>query len=237
MSRVNVSRNIHIIIVAAGSGSRFGSALPKQFCELDGRPVLMHTIDAFRTALPESSIAVVISQDMKDLWLQLCELHSFDSPRIVFGGPTRWASVANALAGPACPCDSRSIIMVHDGARPLIDGTTLRRICEGFDATADGVLPTVALSDSVRQIDADGRSHALDRSSLRAVQTPQAFRADKLHDAYRQPYRPTFTDDASVMESAGYTSLRLVEGSTENIKITNPDDIAIASLILSHRDR
>ncbi len=232
-----MTRNIHIIIVAAGSGSRFGSALPKQFCELDGRPVLMHTIDAFRTALPESSIAVVISQDMKDLWLQLCELHSFDSPRIVFGGPTRWASVANALAGPACPCDSRSIIMVHDGARPLIDSATLRRICEGFNAATDGVLPTVALSDSVRQIDAEGHSHALDRNSLRAVQTPQAFRADKLHDAYRQPYRPTFTDDASVMESAGYTSLRLVEGSTENIKITNPDDIAIASLILSHKDR
>ena len=232
-----MTRNIHIIIVAAGSGSRFGSALPKQFCELDGRPVLMHTIDAFRTALPESSIAVVISQDMKDLWLQLCELHSFDSPRIVFGGPTRWASVANALAGPACPCDSRSIIMVHDGARPLIDSATLRRICEGFNAATDGVLPTVALSDSVRQIDAEGHSHALDRNSLRAVQTPQAFRADKLHDAYRQPYRPTFTDDASVMESAGYTTLRLVEGSTENIKITNPDDIAIASLILSHRNR
>lgn len=232
-----MTRNIHIIIVAAGSGSRFGSALPKQFCELDGRPVLMHTIDAFRTALPEVSIAVVISRDMKGLWLQLCERHSFDSPQIVFGGTTRWASVANALDEPTCPRDDSAIIMVHDGARPLIDGATLRRICDSFDTDPDGVLPSVALSDSVRQIDADNHSHALDRSSLKAVQTPQAFRADKLHDAYRQPYRPTFTDDASVMESAGYTTLRLVEGSTENIKITNPDDIAIASLILSHRDR
>lgn len=233
-----MSRNIHIIIVAAGSGSRFGSALPKQFCELEGRPVLMHTVDAFRTALPEASIAVVISPDMNDLWLQLCGKHGYVSPQIVFGGPTRWASVANALAEPSCPRGTNSIIMVHDGARPLIDSATLRRICNGFDsdANADGVLPAIALSDSIRQIDADGRNCALDRSCLRAVQTPQAFRADKLQDAYLQSYKPIFTDDASVMESAGYTNLHLVNGSPENIKITNPHDIAIASLIIRDRD-
>lgn len=229
---------IRIIIVAAGSGLRYGDPLPKQFCLLAGKPVVMHTVDAFRRILPEASITLVISRDMAAYWQNLCTGLSFESPKIVFGGSSRWESVRNAIIAAD---DNADLIMVHDAARPIIDPAMINRITEVFDISPDidGVIPVVAVTDSIRSVRPGVRySRSVDRNALRAVQTPQAFRAEKLAKAYKMPFRESFTDDASVMEAAGFSHINLVEGSTRNIKITNPGDIDIAALYLkaaSHR--
>ncbi len=227
-----MKRNITNIIVAAGRGSRFGADRPKQFCMLESRPVLMHTIERLRDALPDSDIIVVINRDMESLWKELCAEYQFISPTIVYGGNSRWQSVKNALSTIA-NADDR-IVTVHDGARPIISSEMIHRIIRGVE-DADGVIPVVPVTDSLRHVNTDGSSEAIDRSDFRAVQTPQAFRADRLIDAYSMPYSPLFTDDASVMEAAGYCNIRLVDGDTRNIKITNPADLEIASILLHQR--
>lgn len=228
---------IDIIIVAAGSGLRYGTPLPKQFCELKGKPVVMHTIEAFRRLLPEASITLVINSDMEVLWQNLCQRHSFASPATVYGGASRWESVRHAVT--ALPENEDGIIMVHDAVRPLIDKGIISRICEAMDSDpqADGVIPVTAVTDSLRRYDNNGGSRSIDRNRFVAVQTPQAFRSHLLHAAYQLPYEQSFTDDASVMEAAGFGNLRLVEGSTYNIKITNPGDIAYVSMLMDNASR
>jgi 2-C-methyl-D-erythritol 4-phosphate cytidylyltransferase len=123
------------------------------------------------------------------------------------------------------------VIAVHDGVRPLASGRLIARVLES--ARRDGAaIPVVPLNDSVRQLDGDGESHALDRSSLRAVQTPQAFDARLLLEAYKQPFDKTFTDDASVVERLGH-KVTLVEGEPHNLKITRPMDLALAQYLLN----
>lgn len=226
---------IDVIIVAAGSGLRFGAPLPKQFCLLAGRPVLMHTISAFHRFLPQADITLVISADMSDLWKNLCLEYDFLSPTTIAGGSTRWESIHNAVKWlyPDDITDNR-IVLVHDGVRPLIDNGTIKRLVKAINDNPDahGVIPSVNLTDSIRQIKNDGSSYALNRECLRAVQTPQVFRAKLLREAYSHPYKSSFTDDASVMEDAGYTNLILCEGSHTNIKITTPGDIDIAEILL-----
>lgn len=228
---VNNSDNpTHIIIVAAGSGSRYGADRPKQFCELLGRPVLMHTIEAMHRALPSAQITLVLALAMFDYWHELCHRHGFDSPDIIAGGATRWHSVRNALS--ALPDDA--IVMVHDGARPVVDAAMVARLSEA--ARIHGAaIPAVKVTDSLRVVDKQGNSHAVDRSAYRAVQTPQAFSAKLLKEAYQQPYSDRFTDDASVVEALGFIPA-LVDGDPHNIKITNPGDIALATVMLNSTD-
>lgn len=223
------AQHIYNIIVAAGSGSRFGAALPKQYCLMNGRPVLMHTIDNMRRALPESQILLVLNRDFVDYWAELCEKYSFISPKVVEGGDTRWQSVKNAID--KIPTDGQ-VITVHDGARPIVDPMMVERLIGALD-NAIGAIPVVSVTDSLRQINATG-SIPVDRSLYKAVQTPQAFHADKLVEAYSLPFDATFTDDASVLAALGY-DVALVEGDTYNIKITNPLDIEIAQLYLRQR--
>ena len=219
------------IIVAGGSGTRFGAQLPKQFLELKGRPILMHTIEAFGHCGDCSfDIVVTLPADQMDLWQQLCHKYGFDLPhRVVPGGETRWHSVKNALDS-IQDINDVDIIAVHDGVRPLVTVELIGRTIE--TARRDGAaIPVVTLNDSVRQVKGE-ISHALDRSTLRAVQTPQAFDARLLHDAYSLPYQPTFTDDASVVECAGHL-VTLVEGDPRNLKITRPMDLALAEYLLN----
>ncbi len=214
--------NYHII-VAAGSGSRYGAGLPKQFRPLWGRPVLMTTIERLREAAPDARIIVVLSAEMVDFWHELCQRHSFAVPvAIAHGGASRAESVRNALA--LISPDTAGWISVHDAARPMVTPAMFGRLLAALPG-ADGVIPAVAVTDSLRLVEADGSSRAVDRTLYRAVQTPQLFDARKLLHANRQPLRPEFTDDASVMEAAGYTALRLVEGDPRNIKITHAGDI------------
>ncbi len=223
--------SVDIIIVAAGSGLRYGAPLPKQYCELGGRPVVMHTINALRAAIPHARLTLVISSEMADLWQDFCLKHNFVSPAVVYGGSTRWESVRNALSAADRPAD---IVMVHDAVRPLVSRQLVDMLMDALssDPGVDGAIPAVAVTDSLRMQLGDGLSKSIDRSSMRAVQTPQAFRGYRLRQAYDLPYRDCFTDDASVMEAAGFGNLKLTEGSSHNIKITNPGDIAIAEVLM-----
>lgn len=223
-----------VIIVAAGSGSRYGSDLPKQFHNLCGRPVLAHTIDAFRSALPDARILLVLSPAMVPVWRQMCADNLIESPEIVSGGKTRWESVGNAIQELGDEAAS-AIVLVHDGARPLVTADVIRRAAACARNT-DGAIPAIPVTDSLRRLDSDEvSSEPVDRSAFRAVQTPQAFSLWRLRDAYTLPYDSSFTDDASVLAAAGFSNVVLVEGSPENIKITTPVDMLLAEAILQTR--
>lgn len=227
---ITPSDNVHII-VAAGSGSRYGGNLPKQFCDLAGRPLLMTTLERLHAATPDWKLIVVLSAEMIDEWLKMCGEHDFTLPHLITtGGATRAHSVRNALS--LIPADSQAYVSIHDAARPVITTTLINRLIEGLPGS-DGVIPACPVTDSIRRVGADGSSAAVDRSSLRSVQTPQIFPAPRLLAAYRQELRPTFTDDASVMEATGFTDLRLIDGDPHNIKVTNPGDMAVAELYLN----
>lgn len=223
-------KNIAVIIVAAGSGSRFGGDVPKQFCLLEGRPVLMHSIERFARMMPEAEITVVLSADRVDYWNELCKQYDFSaSHSIAIGGITRWESVKNALETVS---DNIQTVLIHDGARPLVSNTTVSDLCEAVKAGAEGALPVLPMVDSLRETGTGGESTAVDRSRYVAVQTPQAFPARLLREAYRLPYSPMMTDDASVMEFAGHTDIRLVSGNAATLKITRSEDMDIAALYL-----
>ncbi len=219
------------IIVAGGSGTRFGAELPKQFLELGGKPILMRSIEAFaNSGNCPVDVIVTLPSDQMDLWQRLCDRHGFSVPhRVVPGGETRWHSVKHALDSMG-DVNEVDVIAVHDGVRPMVTADVICRTIAA--ARRDGAaVPVVALNDSVRQVVGEA-SHALDRSTLRAVQTPQAFDARLLLDAYSLLYQPTFTDDASVVEQLGHP-ITLVEGDPHNLKITRPMDLALAEYLLN----
>ena len=216
-----------ILIVAGGRGTRMGGPQPKQFLELAGRPVLMHTLEAFDRWDASARLIVVLPEDQIDTWKRLCEAHVFGRiHRVVAGGETRFHSVRNGLDAVA----SDGLIAVHDGVRPLVAPSV---IAACFAAAADGgaAVPVVPVVESVREVDADGGSRPVDRTRLRVVQTPQVFRADVLRAAYRLPYDPRFTDDASVVEASG-VAVRLIPGNRENIKLTTPMDLLLAEQLM-----
>ncbi len=220
------------IIVAGGSGTRFGAELPKQFLELGGKPILMRSIEAFaNSGNCPVDVIVTLPSDQMDLWQRLCDRHGFSVPHsVVPGGETRWHSVKHALDSMG-DVNEVDVIAVHDGVRPMVTADVICRTIEA--ARRDGAaVPVVALNDSVRQVVGEA-SHALDRSTLRAVQTPQAFDARLLVEAYSRPYRPSFTDDASVVEQLGHP-VTLVEGDPQNLKITRPMDLALAEYLLNN---
>ncbi len=219
-----------ILIVAGGRGTRMGGPQPKQFLELAGRPVLMHTLEAFDRWDASARLIVVLPEDQIDTWKRLCEAHVFGRiHRVVAGGETRFHSVRNGLGAVA----SNGLIAVHDGVRPLVAPSV---IAACFAAAADGgaAVPVVPVVESVREVDADGGSRPVDRTRLRVVQTPQVFRADVLRAAYRLPYDPRFTDDASVVEASG-VAVRLVPGNRENIKLTTPMDLLLAEQLMRRK--
>lgn len=228
-----MDRKVTVIIVAAGSGTRFGATLPKQFCMLEGRPLLMTTVDRVREAMPESDIILVLNKDAVGMWRDMCDESGFCSPRIIAGGATRWESVKNALEETA----DEGYVMVHDGARPLLVTDVAVRLLKALDDGHQGAIPTVPVVDSLRCKDCGGDgSIAVDRSRYVAVQTPQAFPVKLLKMAYRATFSPEYTDDASVMQNAGFKDIVLVEGSPSMFKITHPLDMEIASLYLRNND-
>ncbi|MDE5930325.1 MAG: 2-C-methyl-D-erythritol 4-phosphate cytidylyltransferase [Muribaculaceae bacterium] len=223
----------HIIIVAAGTGSRFGASVPKQYCSLAGEPVLLHTLRCLSRIMPDAGQILVISEEMESLWLDLCRRYGFDSPDYVFGGPTRFHSVKSAidrLEQYAAPDD---YVFVHDAARPIVRIEVIDRLRESLAAgMSPGCVPVVAMSDSLRRILSDGTTQAVDRSLFRAVQTPQAFRMKILAEAYRQQFDSLFTDDASVVERYTDRHIDTVEGSPDTLKITNARDLTFVSTLL-----
>lgn len=226
--------NRFAIIVAGGSGTRFGGPVPKQFLLLAGQPVLMHTISQFSKAAT-SHIVVVLPEAQIEHWHGLCRQYGFTlAHQVVAGGDSRFQSVKNALI--ALHFAPGDLVAVHDGVRPLVSPELITAAFDAAQRTGSAV-PAIPVTDSVRQF-TDGTataSVALDRASLRAVQTPQTFDALHLLAAYDVPFDPTFTDDASVLERAG-GSITLIEGEPSNIKITRRIDLAIAEQLLAHTD-
>lgn len=215
-----------VIIVAGGSGSRMGADVPKQFLPLCGVPILALTLKRFIEALPKSKIIVVLPETETTRWEEICREEGLQGTHTVCGGgATRFESVKRGLN----VLGKCNYIAVHDGVRPLTSKDMILR-CMDTARLYGNAIPAVKPVDSFRQITADG-SQAVDRDSLRAVQTPQVFLAETLRKAYAVEYRPEFTDDASVMESVG-ERIFLCEGERGNIKITTPEDIATAEAIL-----
>jgi 2-C-methyl-D-erythritol 4-phosphate cytidylyltransferase len=215
-----------VIIVAGGSGSRMGTEIPKQFLELDGKPVLMRTIQVFHDFDPASEIILVLPEHQQQFWKGLCLKHSFGNiHQVVPGGKTRFHSVKNGLAKIA----GEGIVFIHDGVRPLVSPETLNR-CLTMAQKHGNAIPVLPVNESLRKTIGE-LSISIDRSQYFSVQTPQTFRSSQILEAFRQDFEPAFTDDASVAERAGF-AIQLVEGNRENIKITTPTDLIIAEALL-----
>nr|WP_294796193.1 2-C-methyl-D-erythritol 4-phosphate cytidylyltransferase [uncultured Mucilaginibacter sp.] len=229
-STSDISLKKYAIIVAGGSGKRMGSTVPKQFLSVNGLPVLMHTLLAFYNSASKPEVILALNATFHDYWRQLCNAHNFDVPHtLVVGGETRFHTVKAAFE---TITDIESLVAVHDAVRPLIlssliDAAYLQAADKG------NAIVAVKSRDSVRQIKRD-TSSSLKRDEIFLVQTPQTFQYAQLKTAYLQAYENTFTDDASVVESAGF-NIHLIEGDHQNIKITFPEDIAIAELLLKAR--
>lgn len=225
----------YVVIVAAGSGTRFGASLPKQFHPLgkSGHPVLMHTISAFiNTGIPSENVLLVLSEDGVEIWKELCIRYGFDSPKVIRGGDTRFESVRNALA--QLKCDNESVVLIHDGARPLVSCELINRIaCRTREKSS--AIPVVPVRDSLRFRADNDETVSVDRKNYFAVQTPQGFKAEMIIKAYELPYNDSFTDDASVAEFAG-NSMNVVPGEPDNFKITTPRDIVLANALLASQE-
>lgn len=218
----------YALILASGSGTRTGGGVPKQFRCLGGIPAVCHAIGKFRDS--ETVVVLVINGDAWDLWRGLEASLPPGAPRpdrVVQGGETRRESVRLALG--SVPQGRDILVAVHDGARPLLTRDLVERAWKAAE-TGVAVVPAVPLADSIRVVNADG-SVPEDRSRYRAVQTPQIAPAEWLRRAYSLPESPLFTDDASMLQVAGYP-LRLIEGERRNIKITWPDDFIIAEALI-----
>ena len=214
------------VIVAGGKGYRVGRELPQQFLPISGKPMLMHTINAFYLFNKEIHIVVVVPKEFVSLWQQLCSEHNFViNHRIVVGGETRFHSVKNGLKEVA----TEDIVAIHDGARPFVS-PELILMCfnESFEGQY-GVIPVIDEVNSVRRL-TDNGSEIIDRSQLKLVQTPQVFPAHLLKSAYELDYDSSYTDDASVAEKYG-VNIKLVPGEYTNIKITTSLDIILAEQI------
>lgn len=218
--------NKYVIVVAGGKGLRMGSDLPKQFLPIGGKPVLMHTLEAFRNYDATLQIILVLPQEQQPFWKQLCVQHGFAVEHLVAdGGETRFHSVKNGLALVQSP----GLVGVHDGVRPFVSTEVIQR-CYDFAEQQKAVIPVIDVVETVRHL-TDGGSETVSRSDYKLVQTPQVFDAELLKRAYAQEYTPFFTDDASVVEAMG-VPVYLVEGNRENIKITTPFDLKVGSALL-----
>ncbi|HTA83045.1 MAG TPA: 2-C-methyl-D-erythritol 4-phosphate cytidylyltransferase [Bacteroidia bacterium] len=217
----------YVIIVGGGNGARMNNPIPKQFLKLDGKPVIMHSIDKFLNTDPNFEIILVLPEEHIKFWESMCEEYGFRKPvKIALSGETRFHSVKNGLE---FVTDDNSVVAVHDAVRPLVTSKTILAACKAAEMYGNAV-PAIPISDSIRQIETT-RSIAVDRSRYCATQTPQCFRADILKKAYLQDFHYTYTDDAMVVEAMG-EHIHLVDGNPENLKITGPKDLIIAEALM-----
>lgn len=218
----------YIIIVAGGKGLRMGGDLPKQFLPVDGKPVLMRTIERFRQYSEAIGIILVLPHAQQDYWRQLCKEYHFNVEHTVAdGGDTRFQSCKNGIA--AVPDDATGVVGIHDGVRPFVSVDVIARTYEA--AREHGAaMPVMPVTDTLRYVAGEDGGHNVLRSDYRTVQTPQTFDIQLIKRAYDVPYSEAFTDDASVAEAAGHKVV-MVEGCRENIKLTTPYDLLLADFI------
>jgi 2-C-methyl-D-erythritol 4-phosphate cytidylyltransferase len=217
------------IIVAGGTGQRMGSVVPKQFLEIQGKPILLHTIDQFVAAFSDIQLVVVLPegyiQEGKDL---LAKNGFTKNIAFVAGGDTRFQSVKNGLA----QVSESAIVFVHDAVRCLLTPALIQR-CHQQAMENGSAIPAVSSTDTVRLVKGD-KNELFDRENVMLIQTPQTFQSELLLSAFNQAYKASFTDEANVVEANG-NPVYLVDGEFENIKITRPLDLAIAEYILAKR--
>jgi 2-C-methyl-D-erythritol 4-phosphate cytidylyltransferase len=217
---------LYAIIVAGGSGKRMGAEIPKQFLELAGRPVLMHTLERFKLFNNTIEIITVLPENQLRFWIDLQKKHSFTVPHtLVKGGSNRFFSVRNGLKFVNIP----SMVAIHDGVRPFVSIDTIKRCFDTAEKLGNAI-PTISPTESLRIMTEQG-SLPVNRLNVKQIQTPQVFNAGLIKNAYLQEYSPEFTDDATVLERTG-EKINLIEGNRENIKITNPEDLLISIALL-----
>jgi len=217
----------YVLIAAAGSGTRMGTNVPKQFLPLTGKPVLMHTVERFRSFDKSIRIIIVLPEEQITYWKELQAEYSFSVQHsVVAGGSSRYHSVKNGLQ----LVENKSMVAIHDGVRPLVSIDTIKRCFTGAEKYGNAV-PVLNPADSLRMITEQGNI-PVNRLYLRIIQTPQVFSAQLIKKAYLQDYNSDFTDDATILEKTG-ESIHLVEGNRENIKITNPEDMLVAEALLN----
>lgn len=237
-----MGRKKYVVIMAAGSGTRMGVQLPKQFLELDGKAILRKTIEVFLEACPDVSVITVLPKPYLDYWKDYCYKNNFICPQIlVSGGITRFHSVKNALKR----VPDGALVAIHDGVRPLISVQMVRDMFEKAESTP-ALIPVIPCVDTMKVLQKNVCEDAgetltavagqsVDRSVLYGAQTPQIFYSEVLKDAYNQPFDTAFTDDASVVEKHG-KSLSFVIGERLNIKITTSEDLILAEAVLRVRN-
>jgi 2-C-methyl-D-erythritol 4-phosphate cytidylyltransferase len=203
------------------------SDVPKQFMLLNGKPILMHTIEAFFYSDFKPEIIVVLNVDFITYWEQLCEKYNFSIPHtLIKGGLQRFHSVKNGIKA----ISEDSIIAIHDAVRPLASNELICRSFKEAEQLGNAVV-AIKSKDSVRQQKGNS-SLPLNRDEIYLIQTPQTFQFELLNNAYKQEYSNEFTDDASVVERTGIT-LNLIEGESKNLKITFAEDLSLAEFYLS----
>lgn len=213
----------YAIIVAGGSGVRMGYNIPKQFIELNGKPILMWTIDVFDRLANRPEIIVVLPEAQIEQWEELCKKHSYKvKHKVTIGGKERFFSVKNGLN---LVDEESSIVAIHDGVRPLVDPTVIEE-CYNTAEKLGNAVPVILPVESIRIVENES-SRAFPRNNVMLVQTPQVFKTSLIKRCYNQPYNANFTDDASVIEALG-EKVFTVTGNRENIKITNHADLLIA---------
>jgi 2-C-methyl-D-erythritol 4-phosphate cytidylyltransferase len=217
------------LIVAGGKGTRIKSVLPKQFIELNGKPILLHTIEAFLRYSDKIKIVLVLPEDDFEIWNDISKKFNFTYPIILQkGGETRFQSVKNGLS----KIEGEGLVAIHDGVRPLVSediiGASFR-----LAAVHQSAVAAVRLKESIRMTDQDN-TKAVDRSKFRLIQTPQTFDLQLIKKAYETKEDHSLTDDASVAEKAGHI-ISLFEGSYDNIKITTQEDLIVARALMEGR--
>lgn len=220
----------YAIIVAGGKGNRMNLAVAKQFLELDSKPILMHTLEAFHQCVLNPVIILVLNIHQHLFWEELCTKHDFKVPhQVIKGGQERFDSVKNGLK----VIKGKAVVAIHDAVRPLISAEVILQSYQMAEEKGNAIT-AIKPVDSVR-IKREGQdSEALNRDELYLIQTPQTFQIEQLKKAYLQPYRNEFTDDASVVERAGF-SIHLLQGERDNIKITYAQDLELASFLLNKK--
>jgi 2-C-methyl-D-erythritol 4-phosphate cytidylyltransferase len=217
------------VIVAGGSGSRMNNAVPKQFLLLDGKPVLYYTLRTFLDAYPDMEIILVLPEEHVASGQEIIDaFFDYERIQITVGGRTRFHSVQNGLK----LVEEESIVFVHDAVRCLATTSLVQR-CYEAAAENGSAIPVIDSRDSIRVLTAEG-NEALERSTVKLVQTPQTFHSKILLPAFNIDYKDRFTDEATVVEAFGM-KVQLVEGEVSNIKITQPSDLILAEILLKEK--
>jgi len=223
-----------VVIVAGGKGLRMGTDIPKQFLLLNGKPILMHTIEAFYNYDHTINIVLVLPESQFVYWAELKKKHNFKTPHsVVSGGETRFHSVKNGIKFFS---DDVSLIAVHDGVRPLVSKEIIARTFNEAKLHG-GAYPVIPVVETLRKRDKKGgKNKQVDREDYFLGQTPQTFQTSILRPLYNRRYSKSFTDDVSIVEKAKACNPITIEGSRENIKITTSEDLILAEAILKCRN-